>query len=222
MSSITPVISKNENNPENISKGYQRRVVHIKMSHRWTDPNTDHSALVPSEMDLVVKSQFNVVSAIRACMQKSRGRPCYVFQESLDDDTFKKGNLDPYMVHKVRSIFPKGFPRNPNTLNQDQRSMLYEQGGVFVIAYLEDIALRKTMHPELSYDIMEAGRSGNRQAIMERREEEAIRCIKEELPPPDQCESIALLVFGGAHNFQPLCEREGFSYSAIETVVLPL
>lgn len=172
------------------------KIIHIKNHHALPFPIKPN----PEIFEMTVHSQWMVAQIIR----KYPDFP--VVSEGVDADiTDAPSRL---MSVAANIIFPNGIPDKLEQISPLQKEFLYENGGDLTLFGSGEIpAIYKSVQTKLtSFDPA--------------REEEAIACAREAAMKRFGTldNATILLVFGGAHNFKSLCEKEGFEYEAIETV----
>ena len=189
------------------------RIIHVGQMHR--DPqalNYDSPNISQHQKDNVIRSQLEVIQTIL------RHPGCPVLDESLDED--RQYRLCEPAIRAER-LFPEGIPSSVEKLNYGQKEFIYEYGSAELLLYLKKIpALYKTIHKEVSADLLESALAGSRVAQLGR-EKEALACAKEVLSG-EACASqdrpTVLMVFGSVHNFAPLCKEASLSHELVLTL----
>ena len=213
------------------------RIAHIAQTHGYHAvghrPTTE-------EFDRVVVSQFAVAQLI---LQNPH---CPVICESMDHNrTFREFNqgksttFGPYEINvkKIQKIFPRGLPDNFDDLNRPQKEALYCGGATTVLLFLNIIPILYSSIDEitgkmgqnfLANDIQIAHETKVEtasflqtafliQSIREKAAIEAIKYAAEAHYKKVKETSIAILVYGSMHDFQPLCTKNGLGYQKIYT-----
>lgn len=189
------------------------RVIHVGQMHR--DPyalNYNSPNISDQQKDNVIRSQLEVVQTIL------RNPGCPVLDESLDQD-MEYHVCEPAI--RAERLFPEGIPSSIEQLNYGQKEFIYEYGAPELMLYLKKIpALYKTIHKEVSADLLQSALAGSRVAQLGR-EKEAIACAKEVLSSAacaSQVQRTVLVVFGSVHNFAPLCREANLSHEMVVTL----
>ncbi len=188
------------------------KIIHINQQHKLPFGIKP----VPETVKATVQSQFMIAQELKKHLK------CPILLEGLYEDGFNGTSLP--FAHVAKMLFPKGFPKNFAELTQLQQDFLYDQGAVFTLFYLGEIpSMCKSIHKEASRIINKQISEGAYEKIHSPREIEAIECAKEaairQFGTLDN--ATVIIVFGGAHNFKPYCEKEGFEHEVINTQVTP-
>ncbi len=178
------------------------RFIHIRQMHK-----------VPGKedyLDAVVSSQLKVIQAIR------RYPHCPVLAESLDERITKR-DCDREDILTAKLLFSEGIPLTLEGLSPRQKAFIYHHHAPDLLLFLGELpALEKTIHKEVSKEMLQKALAGDVSMRDEGREKEAVLCAKETFAT--QACSTVLVVFGALHDFKPLCEAVGLIHEQIDAV----
>ena len=199
-------------------------IIHIKQDHGFVSDLFGVKDFNPSTdmIEKTVQSQLNIAKII------GEHPNCPVVIEGLSKNmTIENLELSKEQREKYRNVreksFPNGLPRDPSTLSNGMKNLIYHLGSPRVLLVFGDIpVLYKSAHEEVGEKWNQEMESGNFSCAFGPREKETLACAKEaainhygNLDKVDQCP--VLLVFGAHHNFKPHCDELGFSHESIDT-----
>lgn len=188
------------------------RFIHIKDMHRLPGKFSQDNPLTVA----VVRSQLKVVETIRNFQGDF-----HVFTESLEKDLDIK-DCDRSIVFMAHHLFPDGIPSTIDELTLSQKDFIYDYGAPDLMLFLNQIPKLYATSKKISRLMLEnAIKQGDTETQFDAREEETIACVKEVFTSQEATnrgQPVALVVFGGSHDFQTLSNREGFSYEKIYAV----
>lgn len=211
----------NKLSPQNTSQQSGKlHFVHIKQTHKFNSSSFGPSA---EEINEVVRSQLNVIKEIRK-------RPHAIVMvegtvETVHSDDPRPAKMRAY----AKKLFPNSVPGEKELKAYlgteeveatDQALFLYQHGGALTLFMLGEIgSVYKAIHPEAAEKFSQQIKQGDLSSIFLLHEKEAIDCAKEAIIERHGSlnGSTVLAIFGGAHDFKPLCDQEGFSHESIET-----